>query len=65
MKTVPYSHTEVAALRDEMCRFGQKLSSTTAWEILRKTGDRDLAVTALLLNPRPDWLAQITKDGTD
>ncbi len=59
MTTLPYSPTEVAALRKEMSLYGTQLSPTAAWELLRKVGNRHICVDALLMVPRPAWLTSM------
>lgn len=59
MTTIPYSPTEIAALRAEVQIYGIKLSPDKAWTLLRKVGDRGLCVDALLLERRPEWLTEI------
>lgn len=56
---IPYSPTEVAALREEMRLYGVQLAPTKAWNLLRHVGDRYLCVDALLMSPRPAWLEAI------
>ena len=59
MTTIPYSPTEVAALREEVRLYGISLSPEAAWSLLRTVGNRGLCVDALLLSRRPEWLEKI------
>lgn len=61
MTSIPYNPTQVQQLRSAMILNGEKLSPTQAWGILRKTQDYDLALTALVMKPRPDWVADLLR----
>lgn len=59
MTTIPYSPTEISALRKEVALYGVRLDQKQAWTLLRKVGHRPLCVDALLMDPRPGWVAEI------
>ena len=64
MTTTAPSPGEVQRLRVRMGSCGQKLNASQAWKVLRIVGDYDLAVTALLLKPRPKWLFDLVGLGS-
>jgi len=59
MTTISFNAVEVNALRSQMKLCDEDLSFEDARSILLRTGDSDLAMTALLLKPRPDWLRDL------
>jgi hypothetical protein len=59
MTTIPYSPTEIKALRDEVRLYGINISNEQSWKVLRHVGDRRLAVDALLMKARPKWLEEL------
>ena len=62
MGLIPYNPTDIKALRDELKLYGIKLSQESAWQVLRKIGDRHLAIDAILMPKRPKWLSEMIGD---
>lgn len=59
MSTLPYSPTEVAALREDAKLYAIELSISGAAKLLKIVGDRALCIDALLMPRRPEWLVAI------
>lgn len=59
MTTSAYNRSDVESFRDELRRFGVKVTAEQAWDVLRTVGDRGVAFDAMLLARRPAWLEKL------
>jgi len=62
-KKVVYQAGDVSQFCDTLALYGQRVSTNVGLEVLKFIGgDVDLAITAMLLTPRPAWLKDIAGD---